>query len=132
MPQLIDLRSWEVAMSPLSATAILAAILSVNFAHGFDNSTSNIGPVGRRAKDTLVRLPRTGAEQVEPRQHLHRKWVSDIFMEAREAFDMHGDVSAACRRDFAVYQQFLENQTVWAIRSKFDFPEHTSKYTYGI
>ncbi|KAK7604573.1 hypothetical protein V9T40_005759 [Parthenolecanium corni] len=92
--------------------SILAAILVLASA----NSTSNTSRVDHRVNDTTyVGLPQTKAENLQL-EYSQKKWSTELFLEARNGFEMKGDLNPLCRRDFAVYQQFLENQTVWAIR----------------
>lgn len=49
-----------------------------------------------------------------------RKWVSELFLQAERQFDMDPNVSAECRRDFEMYKLHLQNQSIWAVRSKYD------------
>lgn len=48
-----------------------------------------------------------------------RKWISQLFYDAEMAFGIHSNASADCRRDFNTYLQHLNNQSIWAVRSKF-------------
>lgn len=52
----------------------------------------------------------------EPRSR-HKKWISQLFDEAKNKFNIHPNVSKACRRDYEIFQQHVDNQSVWAIRS---------------
>ena len=47
-----------------------------------------------------------------------RKWVTQVFMEAAEKFDMDSNVTAKCKTDFDLYKMYLQNQTLWAVRSE--------------
>lgn len=48
---------------------------------------------------------------------LNRIWVSQLFDQAEDIFDVHPSVSHECRRSFDLYKLHLRNQTVWAVRS---------------
>lgn len=48
-----------------------------------------------------------------------RKWVTQVFMEAAEKFDMDSNVTAKCKKDFDLYKMYLQNQTLWAVRSEY-------------
>lgn len=46
------------------------------------------------------------------------KWITQLFYEAEEKFDLHPNVNPHCRRDYEMYKLHLANQSVWAVRSK--------------
>lgn len=46
-----------------------------------------------------------------------KKWITEMFDEAKLNFDMHAYVNPKCRRDYEIYKRHLLNQTVWAVRS---------------
>lgn len=48
-----------------------------------------------------------------------KKWISQLFYEAENAFHMDSNVNAECKRDFDLYKLHLRNQSIWAVRSKF-------------
>lgn len=46
-----------------------------------------------------------------------RKWLSQVFDQAKLAFDVPANASEKCRRDYDLFKAHLNNQTVWAVRS---------------
>ena len=48
-----------------------------------------------------------------------RKWISELFHEAKTSFHMDSEVGDECKRDFDMYELHLKNQSVWAVRSEF-------------
>lgn len=57
-------------------------------------------------------------EKSEPNFH-PKKWVSELFMQARQEFNIDTETNPECKRDFELYKMHLQNQSVWAIRSKY-------------
>lgn len=114
-------------------SSILAAIFVLTLSSSSADSASNISRVGRRVNDTYMVPSQTEAETLHL-EYLPRKWMTELFLEARNKFEMQGDVNPRCRRDYAVFQQFLQNQTVWAVRSKFfpAFPRAQCCQMYGL
>ncbi|XP_065211070.1 uncharacterized protein LOC135839121 [Planococcus citri] len=53
-----------------------------------------------------------GFESVLPR----RKWISELFYEARTAFRLNSEVNAECKRDFDLFKLHLGNQSTWAVK----------------
>ncbi len=47
------------------------------------------------------------------------KWISQLMSEAEDAFTMDEGVSDKCKRDYKLYELHRQNQSVWALRSKF-------------
>lgn len=47
-----------------------------------------------------------------------RQWITQLLSEAEKRFEMNGNENTRCRRDFERYKMHLQNQTVWAVRSK--------------
>lgn len=47
-----------------------------------------------------------------------RKWISQLFVEVANIFHMDPSVNILCKNDFERYKIHLQNQSVWAIRSK--------------
>ncbi len=56
--------------------------------------------------------------EIQNKTDENRKWVPELFDEAKRNFEMGAEVNADCRRDFEKYKMHLSNQSVWAIRSK--------------
>ncbi len=48
-----------------------------------------------------------------------QKWITQLFLEAESHFRMDATVSEDCRSDFQLYRNHLQNQSEWAVRSKF-------------
>ncbi|XKL64935.1 hypothetical protein PGB90_005021 [Kerria lacca] len=57
-------------------------------------------------------------EQIEiaVKNSSQKKWVSQLFAEARTKFDLNSDVSAECKKDYELYKQHLSNASIWAVR----------------
>jgi len=66
---------------------------------------------------TEIQRPAEPAIPLPP--SLQKKWVTQVFVEAANRFDMDANVSVECKRDFELYKKNLQNQTVWAVRSKY-------------
>lgn len=106
---------------------IFAVLCSLIFAFAAENDTTVVprkksenrvpAAVARTTKKATS-ANKTSLKQPDssPRQ---RKWVTQLFMEAADKFDMNANVSAECKRDFELYKKHLQNQTVWAVRSKY-------------
>lgn len=56
-----------------------------------------------------------------PRNLTRQKWITELFLEARNNFILDKQVDPQCRNDFKLYMSHLANQTVWAVRSKLTF-----------
>ncbi|KAK7604564.1 hypothetical protein V9T40_005750 [Parthenolecanium corni] len=61
----------------------------------------------------------SGVLEVRREENMHQsKWITQLFIEAEQKFDLHPNVSPQCKRDYEMYKLHLANQSVWAVRSK--------------
>lgn len=47
----------------------------------------------------------------------HKRWLSEMFSEAKRNFDMHSTVGRKCKEDYETYKLHFRNQTTWAVQS---------------
>ncbi len=51
-------------------------------------------------------------------KNFSKKWLTDLFLEAKMEFDMTTNVNEKCAADFGSFKHHLfHNQTIWAVRS---------------
>lgn len=48
-----------------------------------------------------------------------RRWISQLFDEAKKTFQMDSLTNSKCRMDYISYLSHLHNQSIWAVKSKF-------------
>ena len=71
-------------------------------------------------------------ENVKLDHRTRRKWITELFYEAKAEFQIDSNVNSECKRDFDLYKLHLRNQSVWAVKSKFfkAYKVCISKYSF--
>lgn len=54
-------------------------------------------------------------------KYVQRKWITQLMDEAKYKFDFDSTVNEKCHRDIQLYQQHLQNLSIWAVRSMYTF-----------
>lgn len=80
-----------------------------------DNEANKFGSTKQIHEESTTRTVVEVRREETARQP---KWITQLFLEAEQKFDLHPDVNPRCRRDYEMYKVHLANQSVWAIRSK--------------
>lgn len=80
-------------------------VVFLNFTEG-ENVISNLTDY-KGSSSTNLKKPELG----------HRKWITQLMEEARNAFDIDPEANAQCKKDFNLYKLHLQNQSIWAVRS---------------
>lgn len=112
-------------MNRKAATFVLF-VNSLIFALAFHNDTDNdeiLRKVGKNEHEFIaINMNKQILKNTtHPQANIgEQKWISQLFLEAERKFDMDEHVNKRCKTDYELYKLHLRNQSVWAVRSKYD------------